>query len=63
MVLASSSKPANTLIFFCVLAGKKPSKVKRSVGIPAAESAQIIAEAPGKGTTLMLFWRRYLTKM
>ena len=33
------------------LIGRKPSKVNRSAGIPAADSAVATAEAPGIGTT------------
>ena len=33
------------------LAGRKPSKAKRSLGRPAAESAAIAAQGPGTGDT------------
>ena len=36
-----------------VLAGKKPSKQKRSEAIPDAHNAVIAAQAPGNGTTLI----------
>jgi hypothetical protein len=35
------------------LGRQKPSKMKRSDGSPAADSAAINAQAPGTGTTLM----------
>ena len=53
MVVASILDIRSSFLRLPFLCGKKPSKKKRSVGKPEADSAVIDADAPGIDSTLI----------